>query len=297
MADPGTQALKNGPEILSGAAIPFRFEVTWRSLTRPLSPAGVAAPVSKLSRRAPAADAEPKEWEMVLPRMQRPATGAVRDAVVPAEELTAPSFATTGERGSRRWMLVAAALLLPLAFAAVRWTGHSAPSDETAAAGAHVGGTGWISEWASDPTGSARGRQIALYRPSISMSDYRLDFVGSIERMSLGWVFRAADSRNYYVGKVEATGGSFAVTRFAVIGGVEGPHIQRPLALTAGVGKMLKVRLDASGPRFTIYVQNQVVDDWQDERLKTGGVGFVNEREERGQVGTVQISFPKGGRQ
>ena len=37
MADPGTQALRNGPEVLSGAAIPFRFEVTWRSLTRPLA--------------------------------------------------------------------------------------------------------------------------------------------------------------------------------------------------------------------------------------------------------------------
>jgi hypothetical protein len=39
------------------------------------------------------------------------------------------------------------------------------------------------------------------------------------------------------------------------------------------------------------------VEDWEDDRLKYGGVGFLNEREELGQVGSIQISFPKGGRQ
>jgi hypothetical protein len=148
----------------------------------------------------------------------------------------------------------------------------------------------------SPATGSARGRQISLYRPSMSMSDYRLEFLGQIERKSLGWVFRASDSRNYYVGKLElARPGSspLTITHFAVIGGVEGPHVQRVLAHEPGA--TLKVRLDAQGSRFTVYVQNQVVEDWQDDRLKTGAVGFLNEREERGQVRSIQISFSKGG--
>jgi hypothetical protein len=37
------------------------------------------------------------------------------------------------------------------------------------------------------------------------------------------------------------------------------------------------------------------VEDWEDDRLKSGGLGFLNEREERGQVQSIQISFPKGG--
>jgi hypothetical protein len=131
----------------------------------------------------------------------------------------------------------------------------------------------------------------------MTMSDYRIEFVGRIERKSLGWVFRAFDSKNYYVGKLEAASGGLAITHFAVIRGVEGPHIQRALPIAAAAGTTLKVRVDASGPRFTIYVQNQVVEDWEDDRLKIGGVGFLNEREERGQVGSVRISFPKGGRQ
>jgi len=129
------------------------------------------------------------------------------------------------------------------------------------------------------------------------MSNYRLEFLGRIERRSLGWVFRAADSRDYYAGKLEATPSGMAVTHFAVVHGVEGPHIQRPLAISVGFGATIKVRLDAAGPRYTVYVQNQVVEDWEDDRLKTGGVGFLNEREERGEVSAVQISFPKGGRQ
>jgi hypothetical protein len=64
-----------------------------------------------------------------------------------------------------------------------------------------------------------------------------------------------------------------------------------------GFGGIIRVRVDAAGPRFTFYVQNQIVEDWEDDRLRTGGVGFINEREERGEVSSVQISFPKGRRQ
>ena len=160
-----------------------------------------------------------------------------------------------------------------------------------------MGGAGWVTEWASDRTGSIRGRQISLYRPSKAMSDYRLEFTGRIERKSFGWVFRAVDSKNYYVGKLEALGpgptSPMALTRFAVIGGIEGPHVQRVLAHSPS--DSLKVKLEARGSRFTVFVQNQVVEDWQDDRLKAGSVGFLNEREERGKVDSIQISFLRGG--
>jgi hypothetical protein len=307
MADPGIQALRAGREMLTGAAIPFRFDVTWRSLTRPLEP-DVGLPVSKTAlqpaRRAPPArDNEAREWEMVLPRMKRraaltPSSGEAQDVQAPAPSFGAPSFQSVAEGGSRsRWMLWAGVPLLIAIGMGLYWNGQrSSPGDETEAATMEMGGAGWISEWASDRTGSARGRQISLYRPSMAMSDYRLEFVGQIESKSLGWVFRASDSSNYYVGKLEALrpGPSpLVITHFAVIGGMEGPHVQRVLAREPGAG--LKVRLDANGPQFTVYVQDQVVEEWQDDRLRTGGVGFLNEREERARVGSIQISFPKGG--
>jgi len=320
MADPGLQAPRSGPEMLAGAAIPFRFEVTWRSLTQPLGPSSATAAIAKPARRVPVRDSEAKEWEMVLPRMRRPAAveghqhskGMLRTSVsvntlapperVAVPNFAAPTFAAAGGRTSRRWILpAAAAVLAPIALVALRWTEPKSVSPvepgTAILATKDMGGVGWMSEWASDATGSARGRQISLYRPSMPMSDYRLEFSGRIDRRSLGWIFRAVDSKNYYVGKLESISAGLAITHFAVIRGVEGPHIQRMLTMPSVPGATLRVRLDARGPRFTVYVQNQAVEDWEDDRLKHGGVGFLNEREELGQVGSIQISFPKVGRQ
>jgi hypothetical protein len=308
MADPGIQAFQASSESLSGAPIPFRFEVTWRSLTEPLKPAPPDQSNSKpltfdtgsgrLSRPAPARDAEAREWEMVLPRMRRPAAVAPKAVPQPALLLAAPQFSMAAEPNRlRRWIgLAGVVLLLAAGAAAYQWLRQG--SSPTEAAGMEMGGAGWITEWASDSAGSARGRQISLYRPSVSMSDYRLEFLGRIEHRSLGWVFRAADSKNYYVAKLEAAQPAarvLTITHFAVIRGFEGLHIQRTLRLDPGAAGMLKVRLEARGPRFTIYVQNQVVEDWEDDRLKSGGLGFLNEREERGQVQSMEIAFPKGG--
>jgi hypothetical protein len=258
MPDSGIQALKAGPEVYPAAAVPFQFDLSWRSLTQP---------------------------DTVLPFVRR----------FEAQALPGPTFAIATPRDSfRNWTAAGLALLLvTLAFAAVRRLEQpSSPASETRTATVDMGGAGWMSEWVTDTTGSARGRQISLYRPSLPMSDYRLEFSGRIERKSLGWVFRRANPRNYYVGKLQASKPGLPVTliRYGVVRGVEGPHIQIPLASVSSAGA-LKVRLDAKGSRFTIYVQNQIVADWEDHRLKTGGVGFLSEREEQGQVESVQISF------
>jgi hypothetical protein len=207
-----------------------------------------------------------------------------------------PNFAIAADRGAfRNWAALAAfgLLLVTLAIAAVhRMEQPSSPPAEAPMATVEMGEAGWMTEWVTDATGSSRARQISLYRPSLPMSDYRLDFSGRIERKSLGWVFRRVDSKNYYVGKLQASkpGGPVTLVRYGVVRGIEGPHIQVPLPDVSSAGA-LKVRLDAKRSRFTIYVQNQVVADWEDHRLKAGGVGFLSEREERGQVESVQISF------
>ena len=306
MADSGIQAFQGGTDVPSAAPIPFRFEVTWNSITCSLSstsfdlsPRQTVAPHTNLPpRRQPVHDADAREWEMVLPRMRRPealATAAPRQLLPP---IAAPQFMAAAEpAGGRRSIGIGAAILLLAAGAAAYgWIGQrgSQSQDLTTISGAEMSGAGWVTEWAA---GSSRGRQLTVYRPSISMSDYRLDFLGAIERKSLGWVFRAADSNNYYAAKLEAAqpGGQLTITRFAVTHGFEGSHIQRILSLPGAAGGMLKVRLEARGPRFTVSVQNQVVEDWEDDRLKSGGLGFLNEREEQGRIGSIQIAFSKGG--
>ena len=299
MADLGIQNLQAGAEAVSAAAIPFRFEVSWRSLTLSPEPSRAAAPTGACSIAIGLQPSEvSKEWESVLPFVMRGRTLEPSPMELAPESLEAPGFRMAANGASRKWgMLVVVGLLATFALAAAGLIGRGSSSpDVSPTVTMEMGEVGWVAEWVSDAMGSALGRQLSLYRPSIGMSDYRLEFTGRIDRKSLGWVFRAADTRNYYVGKVHVSkpSGRLAVTRFAVVRGVEGPPTRITLPLLPGTGA-LKVRLDAKRSRFTIYVQNEVVDDWQDDRLTTGGVGFLNERAERGQVESVQISFPKNG--
>ena len=48
---------------------------------------------------------------------------------------------------------------------------------------------------------------------------------------------------------------------------------------------MYKIRFDAVGDHFTTYVQDEKVDEWTDDRVKTGGVGLYSER---GEVATLK---------
>jgi hypothetical protein len=158
-----------------------------------------------------------------------------------------------------------------------------------------VGEQGWSTEWASDTVGSRRARQITLYRPSAHMTDYQMQFTGQIESKALGWVFRLSDTRNYYAMKIETLRpGAMAITHFAVVDGRESSYAQRPLTVDARPGAAYRVKLDVNGPRFTVSIAGEPVDFWTDNRLKSGAVGFMNERDERGATSSVQFSFPKG---
>ncbi len=297
MHDPGIHAFEAEPEGFSGAAIPFRFELSWRSLT---GDERLAALVGRsmetgsepLLNNLLAPDRKP--LEPVLPFVLHREALVLPYGELSAPSLSEPTFRTGADRGSLRNGIALGALMLLLAILAIvsaRQREHVSP-DQTPAAAIEMGEAGWIAEWVTDHTGSAHGRQLSLYRPSLAMSDYRLVFSGRIERKSLGWVFRTTNTKNYYVCKLQASrpGAPVTLIRYGVIRGVEDPHIEMALPQVSGAG-LLKVMLDAKRSRFTIYVQDQVVADWEDVRLKTGGVGFLSERDERGHVESVRISF------
>jgi hypothetical protein len=172
--------------------------------------------------------------------------------------------------------------------------GKTAEKPAESSAAVNVGEQGWTTEWASDIGGSKRARQLTMYRPSAGMSDYQLQFVGQIETKALGWIFRAFDTKNYYVMKIETfKPGVMALTHFAVVEGRESSYSQKPLSIDARPGAAYRVKLEVNGPRFTVSIGGEPVDFWTDNRLKVGSVGFMNEREERGAASSVQFSFPK----
>ena len=153
--------------------------------------------------------------------------------------------------------------------------------------------SGWITDWGTEP-GVRRTHDISVLKPSVSLTDYRMEFQGQIENKALGWVYRAQDGKNYYVSKLEivkpGVNPAVALVRFAVINGEEQPRSQFPLAINAHLDTVYNIRFDAVGDHFTTWVQDQKIDDFTDERIKTGGVGLYSDHGEKtGLKGPVRV--------
>jgi hypothetical protein len=159
-------------------------------------------------------------------------------------------------------------------------------------AGAILGEAGWSQDWTLDPNGT-RVRQVAFYRPSMTVIDYRVEFLAEIESKAVSWVTRAANSKNYYLTKlVQIKGGlepQVNLVRFAVRDGKPDEIVEKPLPFPVRVGEVFKVRMDVLADKFTVNVQGKVVDEWTDAKLLTGGFGVANEAAERGQIRSIQM--------
>ncbi|HYP07627.1 MAG TPA: hypothetical protein VER03_15445 [Bryobacteraceae bacterium] len=159
-----------------------------------------------------------------------------------------------------------------------------------------IGGGGWTTTWGADSPVN-KGKQISIYRPSMTMPDYRLEFRGQIEKKALGWIFRAQDPKNYYVMKLQTLkpGASpvVALVKYAVIDGKETTHTQTMLPFPVSLDTVYQVRVDVKGDKFTTYVQGKLLDYWTDDRIKLGGAGFYTETGERSQIKSSQVSYLK----
>jgi hypothetical protein len=201
---------------------------------------------------------------------------------------------------------IAVALVLIIVGVAYFMSGKSrkastVASDQVDSVGPSImmGEGGWVQAWGGDPLNAHVGRQITIYRPSLKLSDYRIEFQGQIETKSLGWVFRAADPNNYYAMKLVnvAPGASRGLTlvKYVVRNGRETEVGRVSLNVPTRSDATYSVRTDVRGLKYSTYIQGQPVDVWTDNQLPTGGVGFLNERLERARVKSVAIAYLTGG--
>jgi hypothetical protein len=178
---------------------------------------------------------------------------------------------------------------------------HSASSTKASDLGMSimVGEGGWVENWAGDPIGLHAGRQITIYRPSLKLSDYRIEFQGQIDTKSIGWIFRAADPDNYYAMKLQLLSPELPLTvvlyKYMVLKGRQVQVGRVPIDVRVKNDTVFSIRVDVRGPKFNTYVQGQPVDVWTDDQLRSGGVGFLNERSERGKIKSVSLSYLSGG--
>jgi len=152
----------------------------------------------------------------------------------------------------------------------------------------------WARSWSYDSAGFVRPGGLAVFRPSMPLADYRLEFLGLIERRSLAWAFRATDLKNYYAVKLTVVKPgplpTVVIERYAVIGGKPGRPSQVPLAVQVHNDTVYRVQVDVRGQDFTISVQGRVVDSFSDDRLSSGGVGFFCDKGEAARLRWVGIT-------
>ena len=158
-------------------------------------------------------------------------------------------------------------------------TSSSAASVSRDAIGA---GPDWIENFSPD---ALHPRTISILKSTGTYKDYRIEMEAQIDQKALGWVFRAKDAKNFLVGKIELqpTGISLNPTliHYAVVNGVAEPRKQVPLGMVANAKTVYRLRLEASGNRFTAYVQDRKVDEWIDPRFPSGGAGLYSDKGER----------------
>ena len=63
-------------------------------------------------------------------------------------------------------------------------------------------------DWSFDATGFVRPGPLAIYRPTMDLTDYQLQFLGMIDKKALSWVVRAADFQNYLCGEAGGSEGA-----------------------------------------------------------------------------------------
>jgi len=161
-----------------------------------------------------------------------------------------------------------------------------------------TGQKGWQNSWLKGLQGGIKTGSLALYQPSMTLSNYQLEFVGQIEQKSLGWVFRAKDLKNYYAVKIVTVKAgpapSMAILRYAVIDGKQTAKTQIPLPLAVNRDTVYRVNLDVRDQFFTLMIQGHVVDFWTDERYKAGGVGFFSLKGEQARIEHIRVAHQDG---
>lgn len=153
---------------------------------------------------------------------------------------------------------------------------------------------GGTTEWEFDATGFVKPGPLALYRPSVDLTDYQLQFLGMIDKKALSWVVRAADFDDYYVVKLvvmkPAPVPTVGVVRYAVIHGVAQDRADTVAYINAREDMLYRVRMDIHGDVFALTVQGQLVDSWTEPRLRKGGIGFFTARGEASRLRWVQVT-------
>ena len=146
------------------------------------------------------------------------------------------------------------------------------------------GEDGWDKSWSIDRTYLASPGKLALFEPTAELENYRFEFVGQIVKKSLSFVYRAKDRDNYYASRITlltsrgAQNGKLSVSHWVVLDGEEQDRKEVQLPGTVDLDAMYRVLVLVQGEHFTVHINGQMADYFDDNRFGNGGIGFFNEK-------------------
>jgi len=152
----------------------------------------------------------------------------------------------------------------------------------------------WAPGWSRNPDGYVNLGGLELFHPSVTFTDYRLEFFGQIESKGMGWVMRGHDKQNYYAMKFQVIQPGLrpviAIVHYPVVDGKKGRKVETPLNIMVHHNEPFHVLVDVSGNHFTASVEGQKIDSWTDETPPVGGVGFFTEATERARLYWMKVT-------
>ncbi len=249
--------------------------------------AGMASPVIEpvaVAQTVEAVKETPVPVEKApAPQKQNEAVVAFPKSVEPTPEVTAKPAASSFSAGMEKFQKN----LKLRASVAFEEDFHSGLSQWS-------GRRNWASSWGYDSTGLVRAGQMAIYKPSENLTDYYFEITTSLDRRSVGWIYRAKDLENYYASRLVVTRPgpvpTIALERYAVING-KATKVQQIAIPTSSRGDTIfTIAVQATGNTFTTYWQGQIVDSYSDDKLSSGGVGLYAPRGEESRIFRVSVT-------
>jgi len=154
----------------------------------------------------------------------------------------------------------------------------------------------WVQAPATGEDAAKVGRVLTLHKTSMDLTNFRVEFVGTVDRRALGWAFRIQDPANYYAAKLRMNpSGSARISyiRWKVVNGVAGPQTILPLEMRLPSNDQYTIKLDVRGDEMVTTLQGKVIDRFTDSAFTKGGFAYTNENTERGKVLATTIGMLK----
>ncbi|MEO8050595.1 MAG: hypothetical protein ABI833_09290 [Acidobacteriota bacterium] len=225
--------------------------------------------------------------EPASPALAMPAAASAPSTFAPSFSLHSPE----DQFVAHYWPQIVFAVIAIVSIGCLTW-GLSGPSPST---GSAASSSPHAASW-SHPSVAASGRSMTMYEPSRGESDYRIEFSWVPDSSGVGWVFRSRDENNYYAARLSlqqrGSSGALVAEHFSVLGGAESAHSRRTIPLANNAG-MVRVHMDATGPAFRLFLENNPADNWSDARLTSGALGFYDDGDHLPKVLALSFTFIK----